>query len=48
MYIYKTLQNGIKVYAEKIPYAESVSIGVWIGNGSRHEKESENGMSGLR
>ena len=47
MYIYKTLQNGIKVYAEKIPYAESVSIGVWIGNGSRHEKESENGMSHL-
>lgn len=45
MYIYKQLQNGIKVYAENIPYAESVSLGVWVGNGSRHESKAENGMS---
>lgn len=45
MYIYKELQNGIKVYAEVVPYAESVSLGVWVGNGSRHEKAEENGMS---
>ena len=45
MYIYKKLQNGIRVFAENVPYAESVSLGVWVGNGSRHEKLEENGMS---
>lgn len=45
MYIYKTLSNGIRVVAEKIPYLKSVSIGVWVGNGSRYEKKEENGMS---
>ena len=45
MYIYKTLTNGIRVVAEKIPYLKSVSIGVWIGNGSRYEKKEENGIS---
>lgn len=45
MYIYKQLQNGIRVYAENVPYAESVSLGVWVGNGSRHETAEENGMS---
>ena len=45
MYIYKELTNGIRVYAENVSAAESVSLGVWIGNGSRHEKPEENGMS---
>ena len=45
MYIYKTLSNGIRVVAEEIPYLKSVSIGVWIGNGSRYEKNEENGIS---
>lgn len=45
MYIYKTLKNGIKVFAEEVPYAESLSLGVWVGNGSRHEKMSESGIS---
>ena len=45
MYIYKTLQNGIRVFAENVEYAESVSLGVWVGNGSRHERAEENGMS---
>lgn len=45
MYIYKTLSNGIRVIAEKIPYIKSVSIGVWVGNGSRYEKKEENGIS---
>ena len=45
MYIYKQLKNGIRVVAENVEYAESVSLGVWIGNGSRHETAEENGMS---
>lgn len=45
MYIFKTLSNGIRVVAEEIPYLKSVSIGVWVGNGSRNEKKEENGIS---
>lgn len=45
MYIYKTLSNGIRVVAEKIDHLRSVSIGVWVGNGSRYENKDENGMS---
>lgn len=45
MYEFKTLQNGIHVVAEKIDYLKSISIGVWVGNGSRHETADENGIS---
>lgn len=45
MYIHKKLQNGIEVFVQEMPWAESVSIGVWVGNGSRHESAAENGMS---
>lgn len=45
MYQYRTLTNGIRVVAEKIDYLKSISIGVWIGNGSRYENRSENGIS---
>ena len=41
MYIFKTLSNGIRVVAEEIPYLKSVSIGVWVGNGSRNEKKKK-------
>ena len=45
MYQYRTLKNGIRVVAEKINYLKSISIGVWIGNGSRYESAAENGIS---
>lgn len=45
MHEFRTLQNGIRVVAEKIDNLKSVSIGVWVGNGSRHEKLCENGIS---
>lgn len=45
MYIEKVLSNGIRVAAERIPYVKSVSVGVWVGNGSRYEKPEENGIS---
>ena len=45
MYELKTLDNGIRVIADHIAHLKSVSIGVWIGNGSRHEREDENGIS---
>ena len=40
-----TLNNGIRVITERIPYASSVSIGIWVANGSRHERREANGVA---
>lgn len=40
-----TLNNGIRVITERIPYANSVSIGIWVANGSRHERRESNGVA---
>lgn len=45
MHTITKLSNGIRVVYEKIDYLKSVSVGVWVGNGSRCEREDENGMS---
>lgn len=39
------LSNGLRVITEEIPYLRSVSIGVWVINGSRDEQPHENGIS---
>jgi len=39
------LDNGIRVITERIPYASSVSIGIWVANGSRHERRESNGVA---
>lgn len=39
------LENGIRVVCEKIPYLRSISIGIWVGTGSRNENELNNGIS---
>src|SRR5271165_1297112 len=40
-----TLSNGIRVVTEQMPHVRSVSLGIWIGTGSRREKGDENGIS---
>lgn len=40
-----TLNNGIRVLSEKVPGCHSVSLGVWVNNGSRHEPAEINGIS---
>ncbi|MBV9265647.1 MAG: insulinase family protein [Acidobacteriaceae bacterium] len=40
-----TLPNGIRIVTESMPYVRSVSVGVWIGSGSRVERGPENGLS---
>lgn len=40
-----TLSNGIRVVTEVMPYVRSVSLGLWIGSGSRVEQGPENGIS---
>lgn len=45
MYFIDKLDNGIRVIMEKIPYVNSVSIGVIIDNGSAKEDKYNNGVS---
>ncbi|HLH01711.1 MAG TPA: pitrilysin family protein [Bryobacteraceae bacterium] len=40
-----TLSNGIRIVTEAMPYVRSVSLGVWVGSGSRVEHGPENGVS---
>ena len=39
------LVNGLRVITEVMPHVRSVSMGVWIGTGSRRESPDENGIS---
>lgn len=39
-----TLSNGVRVVTERIPSVRSVSVGVWIGVGSRDEAAEEGGV----
>lgn len=39
------LHNGIRVISEKMPHSHSVSIGIWITNGSRNDQIDINGAS---
>ncbi|KMK77263.1 M16 family metallopeptidase [Alkalihalobacillus pseudalcaliphilus] len=39
------LENGVRILAEEIPYVRSVSMGIWVGTGSRNELKEENGIS---
>src|SRR3954464_15448692 len=40
-----TLANGVRVITEAMPHVRSVSVGIWIGSGSRRETQEQNGMS---
>ncbi len=41
------LSNGLTVATETLPHLESVSLGVWVKSGSRHETEEEHGIAHL-
>ena len=45
--VYKktTLENGVRIVTENIPYMRSVSIGIWVRCGSRLEDPVCNGIS---
>ncbi len=40
-----TLPNGVRVITEPMPHVRSVSVGVWVGCGSRREAPEQNGIS---
>ena len=39
------LDNGIRIVTHDMPDNRSVSLGIWVENGSRHESAAENGIS---
>ena len=40
-----TLDNGMRIVAEKIEYVKSASIGIWVKVGSNNENDDTNGLS---
>src|ERR1035437_9737815 len=39
------LPNGVRVITEVMPHVRSISVGIWIGTGSRRENSEQNGIS---
>ncbi|MCB1521067.1 MAG: insulinase family protein [Hyphomicrobiaceae bacterium] len=42
-----TLSNGLRIVTHAMDHLETVSLGMWVATGARHETESENGISHL-
>jgi predicted Zn-dependent peptidase len=45
MIVREVLGNGIRLLTESMPHVRSVSVGVWLARGSRHEPETWGGMA---
>lgn len=41
------LENGLRVIIHRIPHVRTMSCGIWIRQGSKHEDEKTNGLSHL-
>jgi predicted Zn-dependent peptidase len=41
----EVLPNGVRVVTERMPHVRSVSVGLWIGTGSREEELHQTGLS---
>ena len=39
------LPNGICVVTERMPHVRSVAVGIWVKSGSRHEIDSDHGLT---
>ena len=39
------LPNGLRLLTEQMPHVRSVSIGVWLARGSRHEPQAQSGIA---
>src|SRR5262249_53973092 len=40
-----SLTSGVRVVSHDMPHLETVSLGVWVAAGARHERAPENGIS---
>ncbi len=45
MFTKTVLDNGIRILSEEMPNTRSVTLGIWVENGSRHEPRQHNGIS---
>jgi len=45
MIVREVLGSGIRLLTESMPHVRSVSVGVWLTRGSRHEPEAHGGMA---
>ncbi|NMA67906.1 MAG: insulinase family protein [Desulfitobacterium sp.] len=45
MYQKTTLPNGVRIVTEEIDHVRSVAVGIWVGAGSRDEKEGFEGIT---
>jgi predicted Zn-dependent peptidase len=41
------LPNGLRVVTETMPHLATAALGVWVGTGSRHERQEEHGLAHL-
>ncbi len=42
-----TLANGLRIVTHRMPSLETVSLGVWVAVGARHEREDQHGLAHL-
>ena len=40
-----TLPSGLRLVTERMPHVRSVTVGVWLARGSRHETEAQSGIA---
>ncbi len=40
-----TCKNGVRIVSEEMPHVRSISVGIWVGAGSRFELPEENGIT---
>ena len=45
MIVREVLDSGLRLVTEAMPHVRSVSIGVWLTRGSRHEREAHGGIA---
>ena len=45
MVIAETLPSGLRLVTEAMPHVRSVTVGVWLTRGSRHERDQESGVA---
>ncbi len=45
MVIAETLPSGLRLVTEAMPHVRSVTVGVWLTRGSRHETDPESGVA---
>src|SRR5215471_6912324 len=41
----ETLPSGLRLVTERMPHVRSVTVGVWLTRGSRHETDQESGVA---